>query len=72
MQDNVLISSTEPIRAMLCDFGISKYEGMDKKYMTDRMRTHNRWLAFEIACNGSLTSIEGDIYALGCLILEVR
>lgn len=78
MKANVLVKSSSPVRGLLCDFGISiSEEDIYQQFITSNMVTNIRWCAYELLyhehINGiPVTTIWTDIYALGCVVLEVR
>ncbi|KAG8905280.1 hypothetical protein FRB99_000297 [Tulasnella sp. 403] len=69
---NVLISTTG--RAMLCDFGLSKTEEEGRSGLTTSDFQHAGTLRYqspELLEDNTLRSLESDIWAWGCLALEL-
>ena len=69
-----MVSSLDPPHALLCDFGISTFKGLDRRVHTTNMTTNERWLPCEQfdGVYTRLTNVQSDVYAFGCLILEVQ
>jgi len=65
----------ESTRALLCDFGISDVMGELANLPADGMLTNVHWLSYELA-QGNPWIVRranefSDIYAFGCVVLEV-
>ncbi|KAL5536302.1 hypothetical protein ACEPAF_123 [Sanghuangporus sanghuang] len=76
---NVLVNETpEGPHAMICDFGLSDFfqEVVNRLHKpTEEQQAHDKWLAPELmfARPGTIARVsdKGDIFAFGCVILEV-
>lgn len=66
-QANVLIRDRT---AYVCDFGLSHVSDT-LEGCTTVVETPWRWQAPELLGNGQKTTPEGDVYAFGCVFLEV-
>lgn len=79
-QKNILVDGNQ--RARVCDFGLSRVQkstsGARSGYTTSTLAGSVRWMSPELVKHdqdGSSTAgftRESDVWAFGCLILEVR
>jgi serine/threonine protein kinase len=73
-QTNVLMDDS--YKAKLCDFGLVRLiqaEGSSTGMTTTSAHTETaRYLAYELVESNQMPTTTSDIYALGCLGLEVR
>ena len=69
-------TSGDVARALLCDFGLSNFinEIEGKPYETAKVEdTPVKYKAPELVVSeGAKASKESDVYAIGCVVLEVR
>jgi serine/threonine protein kinase len=73
-QGNILIDNCG--NARICDFGLvrivlEEHASDDGMITTSDHAGTDRYLAFELMVDGALPTAASDIYALGCLGLEV-